>query len=248
MNWEELLGRLGLSWRRRGFGQGEPVVSMALVGLNLLNMLVVMAIFGFRNLFEPEGVMLYRMGALDPMLFHAGQYWRIITYGFLHIGLMHIAFNMIALSQVGPVLEGQVGALRFLAVYLLSLIAGGAADVVVRGSSQMLIAGASGALFGLIGFGMSYAHFYGGEAGRAQRNFFLQWAAYGFLFGFIVRADNICHFGGFVAGALCGFLVERERGNYGRLTPVWGAIAVGLSLLSVGAFVWLVVANLTVMR
>ncbi|MCO6400295.1 MAG: hypothetical protein J5I99_03595, partial [Verrucomicrobia bacterium] len=87
----------------------------------------------------------------------------------------------------------------------------------------------------------------GGGGGGGQGNFFLWWGVYGFLFGFVVGADSVCLFGGFVGGALCGCLVERERGNYGRLTPVWGAIAVGLSLLSVGAFVWLVVANLTVM-
>ncbi len=248
MNWKQLGSRFGLSAARWRFEPGGPMVSTVILGLNLLVMLVAMAIFGARNLFEPEGVMLYRMGALDPLFFRAGEYWRIITYGFLHIGLMHIAFNMIALSQVGPVLEGQVGSVRFLAVYLLTLIAGGAADILVRGSSQMLIAGASGALFGLIGFGMSYAHFYGGMAGQQQRNFFLQWALYGFVFGFIVRADNICHFGGFVAGAVCGFLVERERGLAGRFTPVWIFLASVLSLLTVTAFGWMIVENATAMR
>ena len=159
------------------------------------------------------------------------------------MGLMHIAINMIALLQVGPVLERDVGAARFLSVYLLALICGGVADLLVRGPVVMLIAGASGALFGLIGFGMTYAHFYGGPAGIARRNFFLQWAMYGFVFGFIVRADNICHLGGFLVGALCGFLVERERRNAERFTAVWRGIATVLSLVSLAAFVWMFLAR-----
>lgn len=218
-------------------------VANVLIALNVINLLAALLLFGPQNLLQPEPLMLYRMGALDPYLFFHGEYWRLITYGFLHIGLLHIVFNMIALSQVGPVLEQEVGASRFLAVYLLSLICGGIADLVVRGPILMLIAGASGALFGLIGFGMSYAHFYGGPAGRAQRNFFLQWAAYGFLFGFIVHADNICHLGGFLAGALCGFLVERERHHREKIDPIWRGLATILSLLTVVAFGWMIVAN-----
>ncbi len=226
----------------RRFGLSVPAwvpAANLLVGLNLAYMLLAMALFGAQNLFQPEPEMLFRMGALVPAAFFQGEYWRLITYGFLHIGLLHIAFNMIALSQVGPALESEVGSARFIAVYLLSLVGGGAADLLVRGPVVMLIAGASGALFGLIGFGIAYAHFYGGYAGRMQRNFFLQWAAYGLLFGFIVGADNICHLGGLITGAFCGFLVECERANRPLFTPVWTALAILLSLASVAAFGWL---------
>jgi membrane associated rhomboid family serine protease len=141
--------------------------STVLLALNLLNLGVVLLHFGLNQLFKPDSVMLLTMGALDPYSFLQGEYWRIITYGFLHIGLLHILFNMMALSQVGPVLEREVGSARFLCVYMLSLLGGGAADVLVRGPVIMVIAGASGALFGLIGFGMTFAHFYGGPAGQA---------------------------------------------------------------------------------
>lgn len=218
-----------------------PVANILIV-LNIVNLLAVMVLFGAENLLKPDGLMLLRMGALHPALFFEGEYWRLITYGFLHIGLMHIAFNMIALSQVGPVLENDVGPARFLSVYLLALLGGGIADLVVRGPVPMLIAGASGALFGLIGFGMSYAHFYGGPSGIARRNFFLHWAAYGFLFGFIVRADNICHLGGFLTGVVCGFLVERERRHRDRFTPLWRTLATLLSLLVPAAFAWMILA------
>lgn len=218
----------------------------ALLALNAVNLLAAMALFGASNLFRPDSWMLYRMGALDPMLFLHGEYWRIVTYGFLHIGLLHIGFNMVALNQVGPVLERQVGSARVFSVYMLALLGGGLADILLRGPTSMLIAGASGALFGLIGFGMSYAHFYGGAAGRAQRNFFLQWAAYGFLFGLLIRADNICHLGGFITGACAGFLVERERANAERFAPIWRALALFLAGLIVFAFGWMLRVNLRV--
>ncbi len=219
--------------------------SAVLLFLNLAHLAVVLAVFGPGQLFHPAPAMLYQAGALDPYSFLAGQYWRLITYGFLHIGLLHIAFNMMALSQVGPVLEAEVGSARFLSVYLLALIGGGAMDVLVRGPTMMIIAGASGALFGLIGFGMSYAHFYGGPAGRAQRNFFLQWALYGFVFGFLVRADNLCHLGGFLTGAVLGYLVERERVRHEQLTPLWSGVAACLSVLTLAAFVWMLWAQRT---
>jgi rhomboid protease GluP len=233
MSVKETLGRLGLvlpTWC--------PVSTYLLV-LNGSVMLVLMALFGAGNLFRPEPLALFRMGALDPSQFLAGEYWRLITYGFLHIGLLHIAFNLLSLSQVGPVLEQQVGSARFFCVYMLSLIGGGVADVLVRGDQPMLIAGASGALFGLIGFGLSYAHFYGGPAGRAQRDFFLHWAAYGFVFGYIVRADNICHLGGFAVGVASGFLVERERVRRDAFAPVWQGLAWLCALAIAGAFAWM---------
>jgi rhomboid protease GluP len=226
----------------RRFGLSAPrwvPAANVLVGLNLAYMLVAMALFGAHNLFQPESEMLYRMGALVPAAFFAGEYWRLITYGFLHIGLLHIVFNMVALSQVGPAIESEVGSSRFVAVYLLSLIGGGVADLVVRGPAVMLIAGASGALFGLIGFGIAYAHFYGGHVGRMQRNFFLPWAAYGLVFAFLVGADNICHLGGLLVGGLCGFLVERERARRPLFDAVWFALAALLSFAAAAAFGWL---------
>ena len=233
---------------RRSIGLVLPAVfpaSMILLGLNLANQAIALVLFGTGQLLNPTPVMLLSMGALDPYSFAQGEYWRLITYGFLHIGFMHILFNMMALSLVGPVLEREVGSARFLSVYLLSLIGGGAADVLVRGPVIMVIAGASGALFGLIGFGMTYAHFYGGPAGRAQRNFFLQWALYGFVFGFVVRADNICHLGGFITGAILGYVVERERAHRDLLTPLWSGVAAACSLLAIAAFAWMIWAHIS---
>ena len=201
-----------------------PVSTLILVA-NIANFALVAALYGMRALVSPSIEVLVGMGALVPPIALQGAWWQIITYGYLHIGLLHIGFNMFALSQVGPVLEERIGGARFYTLYTLSLVGGAVADLLLRGGVFIVIAGASGALFGLIGFGVAQGHFAGGQGGRLQRDFFLRWAVYGFVFGFLIGADNIAHMGGFIAGALMGFLIEKERRMRDRLVPIWRLLA-----------------------
>jgi hypothetical protein len=64
-----------------------------------------------------------------------------------------------------------------------------------------------------------------------------------FVFGFVVRADNICHLGGFITGAILGYIVERERVRRDQFTPFWSALAAACSLLTVAAFAWMIWAQ-----
>ncbi len=197
-------------------------------------------LFGFRNLFSPSTQSLLDLGAYVPFLFESGEYWRIITSGYLHIGIAHILFNLVALMQVGPFLEKEIGSSRFWSVYTLSLIGSNLFDFYFRSEQVVISAGASGALFGLIGFGVTYAHFLGGPVGQRVRNFFLQWALYAFVFGFFVRANNYAHFGGFVTGAVLGFIVERERLHRQKLTPLWNVLASLCFIVTALSFVGLI--------
>lgn len=79
-----------------------------------------------------------------------GQWWRVFTAGFLHFGMIHLAFNMYALWVMGKECELALGRIRFLAVYLVGLLGGSVASLLF-GSSDALVAGASGAVFGLMG-------------------------------------------------------------------------------------------------
>ena len=92
---------------------------------------------------------LFEAWALAPRLVAAGEWWRLLTSGFLHIGPLHIAFNMIALWVLGRDMETALGRGRFLAVYAVSLLGGAAA--VMLFSPGSVVAGASGAVFGLMG-------------------------------------------------------------------------------------------------
>jgi membrane associated rhomboid family serine protease len=92
---------------------------------------------------------LFREWALAPVLVADGDWWRLVTSGFLHIGPLHIAFNMYALWVLGRDLEIVLGRGRFLALYLVSLL-GGSTAVVLFANPQQYVAGASGAVFGLM--------------------------------------------------------------------------------------------------
>ena len=96
----------------------------------------------------------------DNALIASGQWWRFVTPVFIHIGLLHLAFNSYALWIVGPQVEKLYGPARFVILYVLTGIAG------VYGSyftiPNAISAGASGAIFGLFGvllvFGIRYRH------------------------------------------------------------------------------------------
>lgn len=238
-------GATGQSWKRqsaaRALGFVLPSASFAtpaIVVVNLAFFAVLLLQFGTEMFLHPTIEALVHMGALIPPVCLEGAWWQLITYGYQHGGLLHIGFNLFALSQVGTMLENEIGTPRFFVVYTLTLIAGGAADLLVRGGAFIVIVGASGALFGLIGFGVSYCHFNRGHLRDYYRNFFLKWCAYGFIFGFMIGADNIAHAGGMVAGLALGVVIERERRRGDRFDHLWKMLAIACLLATLAAIGW----------
>jgi membrane associated rhomboid family serine protease len=102
-----------------------------------------------RSLLDNADAALFREWALVPAAVAEGEWWRLVTAGFLHIGPLHIAFNMYALWVLGRDLEIVLGRGRFLALYLVSLL-GGSTAVVLFADPEQYVAGASGAVFGLM--------------------------------------------------------------------------------------------------
>lgn len=127
---------------------GRSVVVPTLIGLNaaVFAWTVIQAASINRNTAAP----LFREWALVPGLVQQGEWWRVVTSGFLHIGPIHLLFNMWALWVLGRDLETVLGRGRFLAVYLVSLLGGAAAVMLFYGPTDS-VAGASGAVFGLMG-------------------------------------------------------------------------------------------------
>ncbi|MHA6628969.1 rhomboid family intramembrane serine protease [Pseudonocardia sichuanensis] len=127
---------------------GRPVVVPTLIALNVLVFAwtVVQAGDPMNNAMAP----LFAEWALVPGLVQAGEWWRVLTSGFLHIGAIHLLFNMVALWVLGRDLETVLGRGRFLAVYMIALL-GGAAAVMLFYAPNQAVAGASGAVFGLMG-------------------------------------------------------------------------------------------------
>jgi rhomboid protease GluP len=151
-------------------------------------------------------------GQIVPSLIQAGQWWRIITAGFLHYGILHIAFNSYALFQVGVLVEYVYGSARFLIIYFVALVAGGLASYYSTIGTEDVTAGASGAIMGVFGamgvLGFKLPH---------ARSALLQSA----LFPIILtlgnglrpgsHISNSGHIGGLIAGVLVAAVMTPAR-------------------------------------
>lgn len=126
----------------------KPVVAFALIAINVLIFLVTAIQAKSPQQLGPSK--LFSDWVLIPGEVADGEYWRLLTSGFLHLDLMHVAANMISLFFLGPPLERMIGRVRFLVVYLISLL-GGSAAVMLFAAPLSAAAGASGAIFGLMG-------------------------------------------------------------------------------------------------
>lgn len=132
----------------RAGGGGRPVVVTGLIVVNVAVFVLTVATAG--SLMANYASPWFDAGALVPALVAHGELWRIVTSGFLHIGPLHLAFNMFALWVVGREVEMVLGRARFVAVYAVSLLGGSAAVMLLSGPLSPT-AGASGAVFGLMG-------------------------------------------------------------------------------------------------
>jgi hypothetical protein len=136
---------------------------------------------------------------------------------------MHLAFNSIALYQIGPQVEEVFGSAKFIFIYLATGIFAGIASMVINPS---FTAGASGAIFGLIGLMAVYGYRLGGTYGRALMRSMLIWAAFGFVIGLSPGINNIAHGGGFVAGGALGFLISPESPRSHTAARIWNIVMI----------------------
>lgn len=127
---------------------GREMAIPVLIGINLAVFAVTVVQAG--SLGRNAASALFQQWALAPVAVADGEVWRLLTSGFLHFGPIHLAVNMLALWIIGRDLEAILGHSRFLAVYLLSLL-GGSALVFAFEQVRSLTAGASGAIYGLMG-------------------------------------------------------------------------------------------------
>jgi membrane associated rhomboid family serine protease len=155
---------------------------------------------------------LFTKGALyGPFIDQLHQYYRLVTAGFLHDGLLHIAFNMLFLFFLGPMLEPAIGRLNFCLVYFVSLLAGSFGALLF--SPQIPTVGASGACFGILGALIVVAYYRGISIWQSGLGLTL---VINIIFSLSVSGISIGgHIGGVLGGAICGWLIvqlgERRR-------------------------------------
>lgn len=188
----------------------RPILTQVLIAVNVLVFLVGVAMDGSGAIGGETGQMQIDFGLIAKAFdgrgligVGEGQWYRLVTSGFLHYGIIHILFNMYALWVLGNAVENLAGRLRFGMIYGVSLLAGGLGALVLSPGS--LTAGASGAIFGLVG-----AVFL---AQRAQGIPFSQSPLLPFLVINLVITFGLNgisiggHIGGLVGGAAVGWIL-----------------------------------------
>lgn len=207
-------------------------VTPAIVGLNVV-VFVIMAMAGAGAL-EPNPEVHIRFGSNFGYYTWGGEPWRLLTSAFIHFGIIHLAFNMYALWNGGVFTERLFGSGRFLAIYLLSALAGSVVSSLWEVGRNS--AGASGAVFGVYGALLAFITVRRRDIPLAL----LKSASHGALaligYSLFIGAakagiDNAAHVGGLIGGALTGLLLARPFTREARAQPQpkrVAAVAVGM--------------------
>ncbi len=178
------------------FSPKKIIVTPILIGICLLAF-IAMYIFGNGS----ENTMtLVMFGANVQSLVKQGEIWRLLTSIFLHIGIIHLLVNMYALYVIGHQLESFLGKFKYLIVFLVSGIVGSLLSVVIH---ESVSAGASGAIFGLLGSLLYFGYHYRLYLGTVLRTQIIPVILLNLIIGFMLPGiDNFAHIGGLIGGYL----------------------------------------------
>lgn len=187
----------------------EPVTAL-LILLNTLIFLIVEFTGGSEN-----GQHMLECGAVyAPLIIEQGQWYRMITSMFLHFGAPHLINNMLVLFVLGQRLEPVTGKMKFLLIYILGGLGGNLISLIwdMRTGNYSLSAGASGAVFAVMG-GMIYVIIrHRGRVADLNMKQMLLMAAFSLYFGFANGGvDNAAHAGGLLCGFLAAVIVYHPR-------------------------------------
>lgn len=197
--------------------QTRPRVTQFMLAANVI-VFVIMVIYGYVNYGIINGTedsrVLFAFGAKVNLLVATGEVWRLFTAMFIHIGVIHLLFNLYALNSLGPLVESYFGHYRFTAIYIIGGLFGSLASYAFSPAPS---AGASGAIFGLAGaitvYFLKYRENFG-ERGRAILNNMFVVIGINLVFGLAQPGiDNWGHMGGLVGGALItyGLMPKYQR-------------------------------------
>lgn len=207
-----------LNWTR-GAMEGEWLVK-TLITVNVLyfaiSLMVAAGTGGLRGLLSPGQASLMLLGATGTYpIDHFGRYWTLISANYLHGGILHIIFNLMALKQIAPWVSNEYGASRMFSIYTLGGVIG---YVVSYMAGVPFTIGASAAVCSLIGSLLYYGKSRGGAYGSSVYREVSGWVISLFIFGLIFPGiNNWGHGGGILGGIVVGALLgynERRRENH----------------------------------
>jgi membrane associated rhomboid family serine protease len=179
----------------------EPIATYVLIAINVLAFIGSLA--GGGQVAERGGGSVIDNGALFGPEVADGEYWRLVTSGFLHAGLIHIGFNMYLLYVLGTLLEPAIGRARFIALYFTSLLGGSFGALLL--DPNALTVGASGAVFGLMGGAVLIMRARGFDPMASGIPALI---ALNLLITFVIPGISIGgHLGGLVAGVVAAYVL-----------------------------------------
>jgi membrane associated rhomboid family serine protease len=204
----------------------DPTVTYVLIAINVLLFLGSGMGGSFLTGGGSGGSRVFQDLALwGPAIDIGHDYWRLITAGFLHSGLLHIGFNMYILYWLGTMIEPALGHVRFLALYFASLLAGSFGALLL--SPNAVTVGASGAVFGLMGAAFVLQRARGIDPMQSGIGPVI---LLNLLISFVIPNISIGgHLGGLVGGVLCALAMDKlgARGR-GLVLPVAACVVIGL--------------------
>lgn len=184
------------------FSYKKPIVTYVIIAICII-LFTLMYIFG--NGSEDVGTLI-NFGANLDSLVESGEYHRLFTCMFLHIGIWHLLCNMYSLYIIGKEIEGLFGKWKYIVIYILSGICGSILSLAF--SHNTVSAGASGAIFGLLGALVYFGYYYRTYLGIAMKSTVIPVIIFNLVLGFLSSGiDNAAHIGGLVAGILLAMAV-----------------------------------------
>ena len=170
--------------------------------------------FSFLSPSDQSLFLLGATGTLPVFAFH--RFWTVLTASFLHGGILHIVFNMMALYQLGPFVLREFGVHRFVNIYILTGVAGFVVSVL---AGVRFTIGASASICGLIGVIIYYGKSRGGSYGEMIYKQALGWVVGLVIFGFLFSGiNNWAHGGGLISGLLLAYVMGY---NDQKLESAW---------------------------
>ncbi|MGN0152992.1 MAG: rhomboid family intramembrane serine protease [Lachnospiraceae bacterium] len=196
-------------------------VNVGIVLLNIVYFFVVILVNGgFYAVYDTD--IMLKMGALSYDTFMSGKWYQLVTSMFLHFGLSHLLNNMLLLTYAGCELEKRIGSISYLLLYLITGICGNLASLWYynRIGELAVSAGASGAIFGVIGALFIVLVVNRSKTAELTPKRLLFMAIITIYYGMTTMGvDNAAHIGGFISGIIGGFLLSKIS-QYGKLEEV----------------------------
>src|SRR3954449_12193251 len=210
---------------RRAYAGGDPIATYTMIGMNVLAFFATLA-SGSSVGGSVGGNSVLEKAALNGPKIADGQWWRIVTSGFMHYGFLHLLFNMYALYILGQLLEPAIGRLRFGLIYFVALISGSVGALLL--SPNALTAGASGAVFGLMSAALVIMRNRGVDVLQSGLGI---WLGLNLLITFTVSNISVGgHIGGLIGGAVAALLLVElpARVKMPRWVPDAAVAALGI--------------------